>query len=259
LYEWQTGLVRFGARDYDPFVGRWTAKDPIGFAGGETGFYTYVGNDPVNRADPSGLGGPVDWVVEKCLACFDWMDSAGAKPWLDTVQGFGDGASLGLNGAFRPDHLQQFVDTQSVAYRAGFAAGATTTVAATAGAGAEVLAARSALVTAEFAGSGGLGFATFDAFKRYAGRAGDGLHWHHLVEQTESNVARFGAEAIQNTSNLVRMAANTHVGKGSISAYYSSVQFFTDGLTVRAWLASQSFEAQREFGIETFKRFGGSL
>jgi RHS repeat-associated protein len=30
-----TGLVRFGARDYDPSVGRWTAKDPIGFAGGK--------------------------------------------------------------------------------------------------------------------------------------------------------------------------------------------------------------------------------
>jgi RHS repeat-associated protein len=29
-----TGLVRFGARDYDPQTGRWTAKDPIGFAGG---------------------------------------------------------------------------------------------------------------------------------------------------------------------------------------------------------------------------------
>ncbi|MBK9066626.1 MAG: RHS repeat-associated core domain-containing protein [Gemmatimonadetes bacterium] len=28
-----TGLVRFGARDYDPAVGRWTAKDPVGFEG----------------------------------------------------------------------------------------------------------------------------------------------------------------------------------------------------------------------------------
>src|SRR5690606_37159458 len=31
-----TGLVRFGARDYDPDTGRWTAKDPLGFAGGDT-------------------------------------------------------------------------------------------------------------------------------------------------------------------------------------------------------------------------------
>ena len=34
LYDRDTGLVRFGARDYDALTGRWTAKDPIGFAGG---------------------------------------------------------------------------------------------------------------------------------------------------------------------------------------------------------------------------------
>jgi RHS repeat-associated protein len=33
LYDQDTGLVRFGARDYDPETGRWTAKDPILFAG----------------------------------------------------------------------------------------------------------------------------------------------------------------------------------------------------------------------------------
>jgi len=31
-------LLRFGARDYDPEVGRWTAKDPILFNGGNTNF-----------------------------------------------------------------------------------------------------------------------------------------------------------------------------------------------------------------------------
>ena len=35
-------LVRFGARDYDPTIGRWTAKDPIDFAGGDTNLYGYV-------------------------------------------------------------------------------------------------------------------------------------------------------------------------------------------------------------------------
>ena len=51
----ETGLVRFGARDYDPVVGRWTSKDPIRFDGGQTNIYVYGGNDPVNRLDPSGL------------------------------------------------------------------------------------------------------------------------------------------------------------------------------------------------------------
>ena len=43
------------ARDYDPEVGRWTAKDPILFDGGQANLYVYVGNDPVNFIDPSGL------------------------------------------------------------------------------------------------------------------------------------------------------------------------------------------------------------
>lgn len=34
LHDRDTGLVRFGYRDYDPDIGRWTAKDPVEFAGG---------------------------------------------------------------------------------------------------------------------------------------------------------------------------------------------------------------------------------
>ncbi|MGD9851402.1 MAG: RHS repeat domain-containing protein [Nitrospirales bacterium] len=55
LYDTDTGLVRFGARDYDSQVGRWTNRDPIGFAGGDTNLYAYVGNDSVNIVDPYGL------------------------------------------------------------------------------------------------------------------------------------------------------------------------------------------------------------
>src|SRR5690606_22853285 len=49
------GLVRFGARDYDPVTGRWTAKDPILFTGGDPNLYGYASRDPVNRIDPLGL------------------------------------------------------------------------------------------------------------------------------------------------------------------------------------------------------------
>ncbi|MBU4316822.1 MAG: RHS repeat-associated core domain-containing protein [Proteobacteria bacterium] len=55
LHDKDTGLVRFGYRDYDPDTGRWTAKDPILFEGGDTDLYGYVLNNPVNLVDPEGL------------------------------------------------------------------------------------------------------------------------------------------------------------------------------------------------------------
>ena len=55
LYDADTGLIRFGYRDYDPEAGRWTARDPIGFEGGDSNLYGYVLGDPVNGVDPTGL------------------------------------------------------------------------------------------------------------------------------------------------------------------------------------------------------------
>ena len=61
LVDQHTGLIRFGFRDYDPEIGRWTARDPIGFAGGDTNLYGYVLGDPVNGIDP-------DWRSMETLA-----------------------------------------------------------------------------------------------------------------------------------------------------------------------------------------------
>ena len=66
--------MRFGARDYDAQVGRWLAKDPIGFGGGQGNLYGYVANDPVNLVDPPGLwgfavggGASAGWCLGLCL------------------------------------------------------------------------------------------------------------------------------------------------------------------------------------------------
>ncbi|QDK45631.1 hypothetical protein DOM22_10960 [Bdellovibrio sp. ZAP7] len=54
LYDSQTGLLRFSSRDYDPEIGRWTAKDPIRFRGGDVNLYACVHSDPINYFDMRG-------------------------------------------------------------------------------------------------------------------------------------------------------------------------------------------------------------
>ena len=59
-FDVETGLVDYGRRYYDPYLARWTSRDPIGELGG-LNLYGFVGNDPVNSIDPFGrfaLSGP---------------------------------------------------------------------------------------------------------------------------------------------------------------------------------------------------------
>jgi uncharacterized protein RhaS with RHS repeats len=91
--------VRFGARDYDPEVGRWTAKDPIGFSGGDTNLYGYVVGDPVNLVDPSGT---TSWWIQ--LA-----DGAG-----NVAAGFGDSISFGIT-----DWVREQMGTNGVLDKCG--------------------------------------------------------------------------------------------------------------------------------------------
>jgi hypothetical protein len=70
-------IVISRARYYDPKVGRFITRDPIGFDGGDVNLYNYVGGNPVNRTDPEGLFWPID-----CVKCFYYrkkLDDAAAK------------------------------------------------------------------------------------------------------------------------------------------------------------------------------------
>jgi len=55
-YDTDARLYYNRARYYDPQIGRFLSEDPAGIAGG-LNLYAYVDDDPVNRRDPSGLGG----------------------------------------------------------------------------------------------------------------------------------------------------------------------------------------------------------
>ncbi|PWU22283.1 MAG: hypothetical protein C5B49_01045 [Bdellovibrio sp.] len=66
LTDYDTKLVHFSAREYDPTIGRWMSKDPLGFGGGDTNLYRYSINNPVNFVDPSGLFSSAGFA--KCFA-----------------------------------------------------------------------------------------------------------------------------------------------------------------------------------------------
>jgi RHS repeat-associated protein len=64
----RTGLLYYGYRHYSSSFGRWTARDPVGFKGGDINLYRFVQNDPINLIDPYGL-----WSI--------WGGSTGVAAW----------------------------------------------------------------------------------------------------------------------------------------------------------------------------------
>jgi hypothetical protein len=58
---------------------------------------------------------------------------------------------------------------------------------------------------------------------------------------------------VHSTGNVVSLDTMIH---RRISGYYSSIQPFTGGQTVRQWLSNQPFGAQEQFGVRIMERFG---
>jgi RHS repeat-associated protein len=62
-----TGLYYFEQRDYSAALGRWIEVDPIAFGAGDTNLYRYVGDEPDNHVDPTGMAPitiPNEWEWE---------------------------------------------------------------------------------------------------------------------------------------------------------------------------------------------------
>ena len=69
---------------------------------------------------------------------------------------------------------------------------------------------------------------------------------------TKGGGARLSKYWIQNSNNVINISNSVHT---KVSAYYSSIQSFTNGMTFRNWLAGQSFKTQYEWGIRVLRMF----
>jgi len=50
----ELGMYHYKARIYSPYLGRFLQNDPVGYAD-QFNLYAYVGNNPINRRDPTGM------------------------------------------------------------------------------------------------------------------------------------------------------------------------------------------------------------
>ena len=55
IYDADIGLSYYMNRYYDAKQGRFISQDPAGASGSGTNLYNYVGNDPVDLTDPTGM------------------------------------------------------------------------------------------------------------------------------------------------------------------------------------------------------------
>ena len=243
IYDQETGLYYLQSRYYDPEIGRWISPEPNVYYGefdegaGLLGYnvYAYCANNPVMFKDEIG-----ESITLTCI-----LIGAG----IGLLAGGGFGAYRASKKGYSPSDGWKYWK-YVVGY--GVAGGA---IGALVGWGAGALIAKYGVATAatSITKGGGARFSSFNALKRSLGSAGSGKQWHHIVEQCQIAKSGFSTYWIQNSNNVINITNSVHA---KISAYYSSIQSFTNGMTFRNWLAGQSFKAQYEWGIKVLRMFG---
>ena len=104
----------------------------------------------------------------------------------------------------------------------------------------------------------GQNFSSFDAFKKigiekFFGDAGDGLDYHHIVEQGP-NAGIISETSLQSADNIVKIPRLLHE---EINSYYNTkIDMGGSLVTPRNYLKGKSFAEQRDFGLSALRYVG---
>ena len=278
-HESDFGLYFYKARWYDPALSRWASPDPIiPELHNPLAFdrYSYAYNNPIRYRDSSGhcidgvttiaciLGGAmiVGAIASYAIQVADNRESG--MGWGDALTTNISGEKIVAGAVIAGGVVVGAVAVGTIVTAGAVSLGLTGTAACADGdctneaqAVGQVVQNGANIIT----NNTGSGYNSFNAFKYAQGPAGSGMAWHHIVEQNPTNISSFGSQAINNTSNLIRLPSGVGLLHQRISGYYSSIQPLVTGsdtLTVRQWLQTKSFEFQWNFGIELIMRFGGA-
>jgi len=88
------------------------------------------------------------------------------------------------------------------------------------------------------------------------GSAGPGMHWEHIVEQSQIAKSGFDPRIINHPRNIEAVPGNVNLAK---NGYYGSITSFSKGMKVRDWLAGASYDQQYDFGSFILRRIQAGL
>jgi RHS repeat-associated protein len=98
-------------------------------------------------------------------------------------------------------------------------------------------------------------YKSFSEFKSANGPAGEGMQWHHVVEQSQVERSGFDVSRINSSENVMAISKSLNQ---RLNAFYSTKPPEL-GVTVRDWLSGQSWGQQFQFGLDAMRDLRGSL